>query len=155
MKYLIIVLSIFFSLAFIIEKQQPSPYTNNNITIQPIVENIETTGSIRAIKIYYTDSLVRPFVFKKGKPLLSYCSDNSTAQFITQYDTLHIQSTKRMSCEILAIFNLSPSSIMFLKTNPIDKIIVCNTLTENCYECIFTDNRNYFIDAFSEYHKQD
>lgn len=154
-----LILILFVSFGFIksYDTSEEPLYLDLNTTIQCIIENADGSEKdkyVRTLKVTYKDHLDKPIKLQNGDKLYNRCSFESQIVLYSESDSLVLNSWKRMSCEILSVFNLSPPSIMFLKTNQINKIIVCNTLTENCYECTF-NNRNYFIDVFSEYHKED
>jgi len=65
-------------------------------------------------------------------------------------DTMQIYSIKRMSCTILAIFNVSHLEALWLNNYPIDKLVIYNRVTDNYYT-IITDDKEYFKKLFDKY----
>ena len=124
--------------------QQPSEWELNKTTrIQPILENEESgefvgknAAIIRSFKLYYRDSI--------------YCTDSTEITFMSGLDTMQIYSIKRMSCTILAIFNVSHLEALWLNNYPIDKLIIYNRVTDNYYT-IITDDKEYFKELFDKY----
>ena len=142
MKKFIIALSVLFSL--ILLSQQPNPWILNKSTrIQPILENEESgefvtsdKAIVRTFKLYYRDSI--------------YCTDSTKITFMSGLDTMQIYSVQRMSCDILAIFNLTHNQGKWLNNYPIDKILIYNRVTDNYYT-IITDDKEYFTRLFNKY----
>lgn len=142
MKKFIIALSVLFSL--ILLSQQPNPWILNKSTrIQPILENEESgefvtsdKAIVRTFKLYYRDSI--------------YCTDSTKITFMSGLDTMQIYSIQRMSCDILAIFNLTHNQGKWLNNYPIDKILIYNRVTDNYYT-IITDDKEYFTRLFNKY----
>jgi hypothetical protein len=139
-----ILVSLLILLSFILISQQPNPWILNTSTrIQPIVENDEHSefvssdkAIVRSFKLYYKDSI--------------YCTDSTRLTFMSGLDTMQIYSVKRMSCDILAIFNLNHSQGKWLDNYPIDKILIYNRVTDNYYT-IITDDKEYFTRLFNKY----
>jgi hypothetical protein len=139
-----------------IETPQPSPLildADSNFKIQPIVENIDLKGYefIISFKLYYKDKMVKPIDLKKGPPVDGYCSDLTIMTFyFSNGDSLKLESVKRMSCKILAIFNLEEYQNKKLKNSPINSIKVVNYVTENKY--LFSVNdKMYFSRLINQY----
>ena len=122
-----------------VELPQPPPLIidkDSNFVIQPIVENIDLPGYefIMSLKLYYKDKTPKAITFKKGPPLETYCSDSTIITFYpkTQQPVV-VGSVKRMSCKILAVFNLNKQQNTILRTYPLDSIKIHNYVTENKY----------------------
>lgn len=128
---------------------QPSPLVmdkDSNFIIQPIVENIDLPKYelVMAFKLYYKDKAPKAFTFKKGEPLETYCSDSTIITFYTKtQQPLVIGSVKRMSCKILAVFNLSKYQNNTLRDYPLDSVQVHNYVTDNKYTFPIGD-KTYF-----------
>jgi hypothetical protein len=74
------------------------------------------------------------FTFKKGDPLETYCSDSTVITLYPKAQSpIVIGSKKRMSCKILAVFNISKQQNNLLKTYPLDSVKVYNYVTDNKY----------------------
>jgi hypothetical protein len=124
--------------------QQPTVWELNETTrLQPILENEESSefvgknaAIIRSFKLYYRDSI--------------YCTDSTEITFMSGLDTMQIYSIKRMSCTILAIFNVSHLEGLWLNNYPIDKLVIYNRVTDNYYT-IITDDKEYFKKLFDKY----
>jgi hypothetical protein len=139
-----------------IETPQPSPLildTDSNFKVQPIVENIDLKGYefIISFKLYYKDKMVKPVDLKKGPPIDGYCSDLTIMTFyFSNGDSLKLESVKRMSCKILAIFNLEEYQNKKLKNSSINSIKIVNYVTENKY--LFSVNdKMYFSRLINQY----
>jgi len=139
-----------------IDLPQPSPLILNNdstFIIQPIVENIDMPGYefVMTLKLYYKDKMPKAITFKKGDPLETYCSDSTT---ITLYpktqQPIVVGSTKRMSCKILAIFNINKQQNNILKSYPLDSVKVYNYVTDNKYILPISD-KAYFNRLITRY----
>jgi hypothetical protein len=128
---------------------QPPPLVldkDSNFIIQPIVENIDIRGYefIMTLKLYYKDKMPKAITFKKGDPLETYCSDSTIITFYPRnQQPIVIGSIKRMSCKILAIFNLEKQQNVTLRTYPLDSVNVYNYVTENKYTFLVKDD-SYF-----------
>ena len=128
---------------------QPPPLVldkDSNFIIQPIVENIDMPGYefVMAIKLYYKDRIPTPITFRKGEPLETYCSDSTIITFYPKTQKpIIVGSVKRMSCKILAIFNITKQQNNILKNYPLDSIKVHNYVTENEFTLPVKDN-SYF-----------
>jgi len=139
-----------------IETPQPPPLildTDSNFKVQPIVENIDLKGYefIISFKLYYKDKMVKPIDLKKGPPVDGYCSDLTIMTFyFSNGDSLKLESVKRMSCKILAIFNLEKYQNQKLKNYPINSIKVVNQVTENKYLFVVND-KMYFSRLINQY----
>jgi hypothetical protein len=135
---------------------QPLPLIlvkDSSFILQPIVENMDSPGNkfIVTLKLYYKDKMVKPLEFKKGPPLDTYCSDSTYMIFYLQNKNMvKVSSIKRMSCRILAIFNIDQSQNKLLKTYPIDSIKVTNEVTDNSYVIIVKD-KQYLNRLITEY----
>jgi hypothetical protein len=151
MKYLVFVLAL---LSIILTAQQPEPLIQNNIKIQPIVENLdmgEDYWYIQTVKVYYKDTLgFKPIYLRKGPPLDSRCSDETKITFISKKDSLTVKSIKRMSCEIIAYFNLNSYEVNWLKSKMIDKIIIFNVVTDNSY-MVYINDVSYLNSLLNKY----
>jgi hypothetical protein len=139
-----------------IESFQPSPLildNDSNFIIQPIVENIDISGYelIMAFKLYYKDKTPKAIIFKKGEPLETYCSDSTIVTFyIPTKQPVVIGSVKRMSCKILAIFNLDKSQNNILRDYPLDSIQIQNYVTNNKYT-FRVEDKTYFNRWITKY----
>jgi hypothetical protein len=142
--FLLFAISIF---AFtILTHEQPKPLIEQNITFQPIVENIELGRGywyIRTIKVYYTDALSTPISLSNGDTLSSYCTDSTSVAFISNNDTIIVYSVKRMSCVILAVINLNDTHISFLRNNALKRAVIHNLITDNVFNIEIKDS-TYF-----------
>lgn len=142
MKKLIACLALI-SVLLLVAQQPPAWELNETTRIQPILEN-EDSGEfigknaavIRSFKLYYRDSI--------------YCTDSTEITFMSGLDTMQIYSVKRMSCTILAIFNVSHLEALWLNNYPIDKLVIYNRVTDNYYT-IITDDKEYFKELFNKY----
>ena len=142
-KFLLCILIIF---AFALVSQQPAPYIQESISVQPIVENYDLGSKywyIRSIKVYYKDPMKEPIYLSKNDSLYSYCSDSSVITFKSIADSISVPSVKRMSCEILAIINLTKRDSEWLKSHIVYEFIVLNTVTNNRY-VIYMHDTEYF-----------
>ena len=157
---IVLCLGFFMSLTTIdktkIDLPQPAPLILNNdssFVIQPIVENMDISGYefIMTLKLYYKDKMPKAITFKKGDPLETYCSDST---IITLYpkaqQPIVIGSTKRMSCKILAVFNIEKRQNNILKNYPLDSIKVHNYVTDNKYILPISD-KAYFNRLITRY----
>ncbi len=104
--------------------QPVSLRVSDTMIIQPIIENEDMEMKyqyIRTYKVYYRD--------------LHYCSDSSVISFIPKKgDSLTINSTgRRMSCQILAVFNLTKWDAEWIRYNDIEYIGIYNRVTDNYY----------------------
>lgn len=130
----------------LLTSQQPAPYIQESLSVQPILENAELGSKywyIRSIKVYYKDPMVEPIYLSRGDSLYSYCSDSSVITFKSITDSISIPSVKRMSCEILAIINLTKRDSEWLKSHIVYEFIVLNTVTDNRYT-IYMHDTEYF-----------
>lgn len=151
MKYLVFALAL---LSIILTAQQPEPLVQKNIKIQPIVENLEMGDKywyVQTIKIYYKDTIgFKPISFRRGDPLTSRCSDSTFVTFISRGDSLSTYSIRRLSCEIVAYFNLNSYEIRWLKEHLIDKIVIRNIVTDNSY-IVYINDTTYLYEVFNKY----
>lgn len=151
MKYLVFALAL---LSVILTAQQPEPLVQKNIKIQPIVENLEMGDKywyVQTIKIYYKDTIgFKPISFRRGDPLTSRCSDSTYVTFISKGDSLSTYSIRRLSCEIVAYFNLNSYEIRWLKEHLIDKIIIRNIVTDNSY-IVYINDTTYLYEVLNKY----
>lgn len=132
---------------------QPSAYIQGNITIQPIVENEDLdikSQYIRSIKVYYRDPLEKPIILQNNQVLYNYCSDSSVVIFKSVADSIRIPSVKRMSCEIMAIINLTRRDSEWLKSHIVNEVAVVNTVTDNRFS-VYMDDTEYFRKLMLKY----
>ena len=125
---------------------QPGPYIQGDITIQPILENDDLDIKyqyIRSIKVYYRDPLEKPIILQNNQALYNYCSDSTVVTFKSISDSIKIPSTKRMSCEILAVINLTKRDSEWLKSHIVNEVAVVNTITDNRFS-VYMDDKEYF-----------
>jgi hypothetical protein len=151
MKYKLL-FSFSFILLFSIGKS-PEPLTKGETRIVPIIENGDLGPKywyIRTLKLYYKDRMPHGIELRKGPPLDSYCSDETDLIFYSQSDSLKIKSYKRLSCEILAIYNLSEKESDWLKSHLVYRLKIHNIITENKYY-VYLDDVNYFKQLFTKY----
>lgn len=142
-----------------IELSQPPALVitpDSSFILQPIVDNLEIPKYefIMAFKLYYQDKMAKPIEFRKGEPLKTYCSDSTIVTFyLTNQDSVKIGSIKRMSCKILAIFNLSKRQNSLLRDYPMDSIKVQNYVTENTYVLPIKDKQylNRWINKYNNW----
>ena len=143
----------FFAILLFSVGSSPEPFTKGDVRIVPIVEN-EDLGPeywyIRTIKLYYKDKLPHGIELRKGPPLDSYCSDETDLTFYSNSDSLTIKSYRRLSCEILAMYNLSEKESDWLKSHLVYGIKIHNIITENKYY-IYVDDVYYFKNLFNKY----
>jgi hypothetical protein len=151
MKYLVFALAL---LSIILTAQQPEPLVQKDIKIQPIVENLEMGEKywyVQTIKIYYKDTIgFKPISFRRGDPLTSRCSDSTFVTFISRGDSLSTYSIRRLSCEIVAYFNLNSYEIRWLKEHLIDKIVIRNIVTDNSY-IVYINDTTYLYEVLNKY----
>jgi hypothetical protein len=139
-----------------IDLPQPSPLVldaDSNFKLQPIVDNIDLKGYefIMTFKLYYKDKMAKPIDLKKVPPIDGYCSDLTLVTFyFSNGDSVYVESIKRMSCKILAVFNLEEYQNQKLKKYPIDSIKVVNYVTENKYILPVKD-KMYFSRLINQY----
>ena len=139
-----------------IDLPQPSPLVLNSdssFILQPIVENVDMPGYefIMTLKLYYKDKMPKPITFKKGDPLETYCSDSTVITLYPKAQSpIVIGSKKRMSCKILAVFNISKQQNNLLKTYPLDSVKVYNYVTDNKYTLPISD-KAYFNRLITRY----
>lgn len=144
------------SMQYYFDIDQPPPLildSDSNFRLQPLVENIDLKGYeiVLSLKLYYKDKMVKPLDVKKGPPIDGYCSDSTIIMFkFDDLDSIKLGSVKRMSCKILAIFNLQKSDNIKLKTKTLDKISITNYVTENRYDFVIKD-KTYFNRWITKY----
>ncbi len=118
--------------------QEPALYLDLNTTITPIIDNEDEPFKdryIRTIKVTYKDYLDKPIKLQNGDKLYNRCSYQSLITFYSEQDSLKINSSKRMSCEIVAFFNFENQDIIWLKQNSINFVRINNiTTNHNFYE---------------------
>ena len=132
---------------------QPSAYIQGDVTIQPIVENEDLdikSQYIRSIKVYYRDPLEKPIILQNNQALYNYCSDSSVVIFKSVADSIKVPSVKRMSCEILAIINLTRRDSEWLKSHIVNEVAVVNTITDNRFS-VYMDDIEYFRKLMLKY----
>lgn len=151
MKYLVFALAL---LSVILTAQQPEPLIQKDIKIQPIVENLEMGEQywyVQTIKIYYKDTIgFKPITFRKGDPLTSRCTDSTLITFLSKGESLSTYSIRRLSCEIIAYFNLNSYEVRWLKTHLVDKIIIRNIVTDNSY-IVYINDTDYLYEVLNKY----
>jgi hypothetical protein len=151
MKYKFVISFLFIS--FLSINRPPETLTKGEIRIVPIIENEELGPDywyIRTIKLYYKDNLPHGIELRKGPPVNSYCSDETDLTFYSNSDSLTIKSYKRLSCEILAIYNLSEKDSDWLKSHLVYRLKIHNIITENKYY-VNIDNVSYFKNLLTKY----
>ena len=151
MKYLVFALAL---LSVILTAQQPEPLIQKDIKIQPIVENLEMGEQywyVQTIKVYYKDTIgFKPITFRKGDPLTSRCTDSTLITFLSKGESLSTYSIRRLSCEIIAYFNLNSYEVRWLKTHLVDKIIIRNIVTDNSY-IVYINDTDYLYEVLNKY----
>ena len=151
MKYLVFALAL---LSVILAAQQPEPLIQKDIKIQPIVENLEMGEQywyVQTIKVYYKDTIgFKPITFRKGDPLTSRCTDSTLITFLSKGESLSTYSIRRLSCEIIAYFNLNSYEVRWLKTHLVDKIIIRNIVTDNSY-IVYINDTDYLYEVLNKY----
>lgn len=151
MKYLVFALAL---LSVILTAQQPEPLIQKDIKIQPIVENLEMGDKywyVQTIKVYYKDTIgFKPITFRKGDPLTTRCSDSTLITFLSKGESLSTYSIRRLSCEIIAYFNLNSYEVRWLKTHLIDKIVIRNIVTDNSY-IVYINDTDYLYKVLNKY----
>lgn len=151
MKYLVFALAL---LSVILTAQQPEPLIQKDIKIQPIVENLEMGEQywyVQTIKVYYKDTIgFKPITFRKGDPLTTRCSDSTLITFLSKGESLSTYSIRRLSCEIIAYFNLNSYEVRWLKTHLVDKIIIRNIVTDNSY-IVYINDTDYLYEVLNKY----
>lgn len=151
MKYKFVISFLFIS--FLSINRPPEPLTVGETRIVPIIENEELGPKywyIRTIKLYYKDKMHRSIELRKGPPIDTYCSDETDLTFYSNSDSLTIKSYKQLSCEILAIYNLSERDSDWLKSHLVYRLKIYNIVTENKYY-VNIDNVSYFKNLFTKY----
>jgi hypothetical protein len=151
MKYKLVFSFLFIS--FLSINRPPEPLTKGETRIVPIIEN-EDLGPkywyIRTIKLYYKDKMPRSIELRKGPPIDSYCSDETDLTFYSNSDSLTIKSYRQLSCEILAMYNLSERDSEWLKSHLVYRLKIYNIVTENKYY-VNIDDVSYFKNLFTKY----
>jgi hypothetical protein len=151
MKYLVFALAL---LSVILAAQQPEPLIQKDIKIQPIVENLEMGEQywyVQTVKVYYKDTIgFKPITFRKGDPLTTRCSDSTLITFLSKGESLSTYSIRRLSCEIIAYFNLNSYEVRWLKTHLVDKIIIRNIVTDNSY-IVYINDTDYLYEVLNKY----
>jgi hypothetical protein len=151
MKYKFVLSFLFIS--FLSINRPPEPLTIGETRIVPIIENEEMGPKywyIRTIKLYYKDKMPHGIELRKGPPIDSYCSDETDLTFYSNSDSLTVKSYRQLSCEILAIYNLSERDSEWLKSHLVYRVKIHNVITENKYY-IYLDDINYFKQLFTKY----
>jgi len=154
---LVILIFIILLMSFTNKKIEDPYQLDSTTVIIPIIENkesnIQSEKYIRTFKIYYEDKLDKPIKLQNGERLFNRCSYQSQITFYSESDSLVIGSWKRMSCEIVAFFNLKEMENMWLKTHTINKIKIVNITTDKCLE--YKDVKStYFFDLLNTYNKK-
>jgi hypothetical protein len=151
MKYLVFALAL---LSVILTAQQPEPLVQKDIKMQPIVENLEMGEKywyVQTVKIYYKDTIgFKPISFRRGDPLTSRCTDSTYVTFISGGDSLSTYSIGRLSCEIIAYFNLNSYEVNWLKNHFINKIMIRNIVTDNSY-LVYINDTTYLYEVLNKY----
>ena len=136
-----------------IGSNQPGPYIQGDVSIQPIVENEDLdikSQYIRSIKVYYKDPLEKPIILQNNQALYNYCSDSTLVIFKSVVDSIKVPSVKRMSCEIMAIINLTRRDSEWLKSHIVNEVVVVNTITDNRFS-VYMDDTEYFRKLMLKY----
>jgi hypothetical protein len=103
------------------------------------------------LKLYYKDKMPKALTFRKGDPLETYCSDSTVITFYPKtQQPIVVGSIKRMSCKILAIFNISKQQNNILRDYPLDSVRVYNYVTDNKYTLPIRD-KAYFNRLITQY----
>jgi hypothetical protein len=145
MKKILLCLPLLLIFTFI-GSNQPGPYIQGDISIQPILENDDLDIKyqyIRSIKVYYRDPLKKPIILQNNSAIYNYCSDSTVVIFKSVADSIKVPSVKRMSCEIMAIINLSKRDSEWLKSHIVNQFVVINTVTDNRF-AVYMDDTEYF-----------
>lgn len=143
----------FLFISFLSIDRPPEPLTKGEVRIVPIIENEELGPKywyIRTIKLYYKDKMPHGIELRKGPPIDSYCSDETDLTFYSNSDSLTIKSYRQLSCEILAMYNLSEKQSNWLKSHLVYRLKIDNIITENKYY-IHIDDIYYFKNLFTKY----
>ena len=143
-------------LSLITIAQQPSPLLQDDLKIQPILENedIPEEWYISTLKIYYKDTMgFKPIELRKGPSIESRCADVTNFTFISRKDTLSVKSLSRLSCEIISYVNLNSYETKWLKNHLVEKIIIFNTVTENEY-IVYIHDVEYFKKLLVKYNER-
>ena len=113
-----------------ITEVNPALYLDIGTTLQVLIDNEGTSDAyIRTLKVTYLDRLDKPIKFQNGNKLYNRCSYESQIVLYANQDSLILNSWKRMSCEIVAFFNLTEEDIQWLKTNEFKEIRIINVTT--------------------------
>ena len=136
-------------------EQEPALYLDNNTTIQFIIENDDSPDElkwVRTLKLTYKDYLDKPIKLSNGDKIYNRCSYRSQIIFKAVSDTLAITSMPRMSCEIVAFFNLSKENLDWLATRDVYEFEIHNLTTDLVlvYENKQPDYLNTIINKFNK-----
>jgi hypothetical protein len=132
-----------------IELPQPNPLIldkDSNFILQPIIENIDIKGyeTLFTLKLYYKDILPNPIYLENKDSLINYCSDQTIIKLWLGNNTeIEIYSIKRMSCKIMALFNLTKQEHDLLKIYPLHKIEITNKVTDSRF--LFDIKDTYYL----------
>jgi len=117
--------------------------------IIPIIENEDSQNEndkyIRTLKVGYVDRLDKPIKLQNGDKLFYRCSYESQMIFYSESDSLVMASWKRMSCEVIAFFNLNENEVKWVKENSINRIKIRNVTTN--FEKTFKNDEPEFLQA--------
>jgi len=117
--------------------------------IIPIIENEDSQNEndkyIRTLKVGYVDRLDKPIKLQNGDKLFYRCSYESQMIFYSESDSLVMASWKRMSCEVIAFFNLKENDVKWVKENSINRIKIRNVTTN--FEKTFKNDEPEFLQA--------
>lgn len=139
-----------------IELPQPNPLVldkDSNFILQPIIENIDIKGyeTMFTLKLYYKDVLPNPIYLENKDSLTNYCSDQTIIKFWLGNGTeIEIYSIKRMSCKILALFNLTKQEHDLLKKYPLHRIEITNKVTDSKF-LFDIKNTHYLTHLINKY----
>jgi hypothetical protein len=139
-----------------IELPQPNPLIldkDSNFILQPIIENIDIKGyeTLFTLKLYYKDILPNPIYLENKDSLTNYCSDQTVIKLWLGNNTeIEIYSIKRMSCKILALFNLTKQEHDLLKKYPLYKIEITNKVTDSKFLFDIRDT-HYLVNLLNKY----
>lgn len=132
-----LILILFVSFGFIksYDTSEEPLYLDLNTTIQCIIENADGSEKdkyVRTLKVTYKDHLDKPIKLQNGDKLYNRCSFESQIVLYSESDSLVLNSWKRMSCEIVAFFNLKQRDSEWLKVHTVKKIQIKNITTDFC-----------------------
>ena len=128
-------------------------YLDLNTTIQCIIENSNGSNEdkyIRTLKVTYKDHLDKPIKLQNGDKLYNRCSFESELVLYSESDSLVLNSWRRMSCEIIAFFNLKQRDSEWLKVHTVNKLKIKNITTDFC-EIYKNEEPLYLMNIIKKY----